>query len=181
MELRDSSRPGRPLVICAVVLCCLQVALAPQISILGGRINFMVVLAAVLAMSGNAERAVVGGFLCGLFYDLTASVPVGLMTLILTVASFVLANTQVASVGGGVDGWRSAGVFSVAVCLVYGLALLIMGEQSDIVYALFGHGLTSGILTAVVSIPFMAVARNADGAHRGFTVKGKGSRFKGLR
>ncbi len=66
----------------AIVAAVLQVALAPQVSILGGRFNFMLAFAVAVALRGDATQAVYAGFFSGLFYDLTATVPIGLMALI---------------------------------------------------------------------------------------------------
>lgn len=184
MEFRETQRSSRGIAIVAVVACVLQVALAPQLSILGGRINFMIILSAVLCFTGNADRAVVASFFCGLFYDLTAAVPVGLMALLLTVGSFALANTSAAQVGASNgDSLRLVAAFAVIVSVVYGIILLVMGVQSDILMSIFGHGLTSGILTAIVAIPFMLLSGGSDSSRRGFSArgKGKGTRYKGIR
>lgn len=182
MDLHESSRSQTSLAAVTVVAILLQAALAPQISLFGGTINFMLILAAVYAFSGNASRAVLAGFLCGLFYDLTASVPVGLMTLLLTIGSFVLANSSAAAIGASSQNtYRLVAVFCFAVCMVYGVALVIMGIQSDLVNSLLGHGLSTAILSALVSVPFFLASGTSDSSRRGFSAKSKGSRFKGIR
>ena len=95
--------------ILAVVAAVLQVALAPQISILGGRFNFMLAFALAIALRGDGAQAVYAGFFSGLFYDLTATVPVGLMALLTMLASFALSSIGGAGTSGSLVlrcGWR---------------------------------------------------------------------------
>ena len=67
---------SRTFVIAAIVCVLLQAGLAPQISIAGGRVNFMIILACLSVFSGDPTRAVVSGFFRGVFYDNSPSVPV---------------------------------------------------------------------------------------------------------
>ena len=88
MDLHEQGMSSRTFVIAAIVCVLLQAGLAPQISIAGGRVNFMIILVCLSVFSGDPTRAVVCGFCSGLFYDLSAAVPVGVMSLLLTVGSF---------------------------------------------------------------------------------------------
>lgn len=182
MDLRDTTHSNTALVVVTLIAVLLHVGIGPQISIFGGRINFMLVLAILYAFSGNARSAVIAGFACGLFYDLTASVPVGLMTLLLTIGGFVLSNTPSASVGSSLaDASRLSFVYAFAICIVYSLLLLIMGVRSDVMATVFGHGFTSAIITGLVTIPALMFSGVLDGQHRSFSSRGKGSRFKGIK
>ena len=101
--VHGSTRAGdelRTFVIAAIVCVLLQAGLAPQISIAGGRVNFMIILVCLSVFSGDPTRAVVCGFCSGLFYDLSAAVPVGVMSLLLTVGSFALVHSAVGQTGG---------------------------------------------------------------------------------
>ena len=98
--LENTTHSNTALVVVTLIAVLLHVGIGPQISIFGGRINFMLVLAILYAFSGNARSAVIAGFACGLFYDLTASVPVGLMTLLAYHwLDLWLSNTPSANVG----------------------------------------------------------------------------------
>lgn len=181
MDVRDPGRTRRALIIAVIVAMVLQVALAPQISILGGRINFMLALAGACALTGDSSMTVWVAFICGLFYDLTAAVPVGLMTLILTVSSFVLAGTTGASAGGLSS--RSIQLFfiyALIVCFINGIALFVLGIEGSILSALFGHGLASAALSTVAAMGFMIVQGRSDTGSRSFTARGTkhGSRYK---
>ena len=50
MAYHDAPQTTRSLAILAIICCVLQVALAPQISVFGGRINFMLILAGVIVL-----------------------------------------------------------------------------------------------------------------------------------
>ena len=94
MDLHEQGMSSRTFVIAAIPVCVLlQAGLAPQISIAGGRVNFMIILVCLSVFSGDPTRAVVCGFCSGLFYDLSAAVPVGVMSLLLTVGSFALVHS----------------------------------------------------------------------------------------
>ena len=75
MDLHEQGMSSRTFVIAAIVCVLLQAGLAPQISIAGGRVNFMIILVCLSVFSGDPTRAVVCGFCSGLFYDLSAAVP----------------------------------------------------------------------------------------------------------
>lgn len=181
MDFRDQGPSPRTFVITAIVCVLLQAGVAPQIEIAGGRINFMIILVALGAFSGDASRAVWCGFLSGLFYDLTAAVPVGVMSLLLTVGSFVLVHGNW-GLSASTAATRSVliGVFSFIVNAVYSIILLFMGLESNILIAVFGHALPSAILTGLVAVPVLALTGFGASAS-GFSARGSrqsGMRFK---
>lgn len=165
----------------AIIAAVLQVAIAPQISILGGRFNFMLAFAVAVALRGDATQAVYAGFFSGLFYDLTATVPIGLMALITTVCSFALASVG----GAGTSGFSStsirlAGVGIFAACIVNAVALVLLGAEGNILFSL-GHGAVTAILTSIASIPFLMASGSPSAlSGGGFSARGgrSGSRFK---
>lgn len=87
MDLHEQGMSSRTFVIAAIVCVLLQAGLAPQISIAGGRVNFMIILVCLSVFSGDPTRCRRVRFCSGLFYDLSAAVPVGVMSLLLTVGS----------------------------------------------------------------------------------------------
>lgn len=189
MEVRDPGRARRTIIIAALVAAALQVALAPQLAILGGRINFMLAFAGAVALGGDSSAAVYAGFFGGLFYDLTAAVPVGLMALIMTIGSFLLAAAA-GGAGGGLSSRSMQFVFCYALgaCLLNGLVLFFMGSEGSILIALFGHGLVSAVLTTIASACFLFFLGRSEGSGPGFSARGhkgarraRGSRYKGLR
>lgn len=180
MRLHESAASSRTYAIMSVVACLLQVGLAPQISLFGGTFNFMVVLALTLALAREVHASVICGFLCGLFFDLTSAVPVGLMALVLTIGSFAV-STMARGMAPGitVEGVRLAIVSMVVVNIVYAVSLYVLGVQSDLMWTL-GHGLSGAVLDSVACLPFIA-AGGGSAPSRGFAVRAGGSRLKGLK
>lgn len=181
MNLRETGRGSRPIWVVAVIAAVLQLAIPPQISIASGTVNFMVALALVLSLSCDPSSAVYIGFASGLFFDLTSSAPIGLMTLILTVASFVVATSSHGVLGGfTTDSLRLVAIGIVAVNLINGLCLFFMGVQTNFLWALFGHGISSSILdmlAAALTLFFMGSSTT----QRGFSSRSRGGRYKTLK
>lgn len=178
MQLRESGNTARTAQVLAIVAAVLQVALAPQISIAAGTVNFMVVLAITLALSSDASSAVFIGFFSGLFYDMTSSAPIGLMALILTVVSFLVSASARGAMGGLTRESIRLAVLGIAIVNVaYGICLFVMGEQTDLLWAVLGHGISSTVLDSLVALVFLMVAAPSS-SQRSFTARPRSSRYK---
>lgn len=178
MEFKNAKHTDRTSLYLAIACVVLQAALTPQISLGGGTVNFMAILAVATALREPPTRAVVTGFCAGLFFDLTTAAPVGLMALLMTVLAFIV--NQSYGMRGSMSPSTQYTVGAVAVValnLVFGLLLFFMGVQTDILVALFGHGLWTGIFTALVQIPFLAFA-GVPAPSYGFSGASAGKRFK---
>ncbi len=131
--------------------------------------------------SGDPTRAVVCGFCSGLFYDLSAAVPVGVMSLLLTVGSFALVHSAVGQTGGTPSARGvTVGAFALVINVIYSIILLFMGLETSFVVAIFGHALPSSILTGLVAIPFLMSGVVPQSGY-GFSARGgrqTGMRFK---
>ena len=177
MEFKNSPKKGSAQKDAAlIVICCvLQAGLAPQIALGDGTVNFMLVLAIISSIKEAPSRAVVTGFLAGLFFDLTSATPVGLMALLLTVLSFVL-NRSFGTLGGLEHKTQIAvgAVASVALNMCFGLVLFVMGIETNILVAIFDDGLWTGMLTAIALVPFVLLGGASTPAY-GF---GSGTRYK---
>lgn len=182
MEVRDHHKARRTVAVVAIVCVLCQLALSPQISVLGGSVNFMMILAGCVALLRGGGTGVAVGFAAGALYDLTAPVPVGLMMLVLTVSSFALGLGERNRIGESFSG--SVKLFAgmaVAADLVYGIGLLLMGAEHNVLIALLGHGLASAVLTTLVASLFILVLSSAEGG-RGFSAKGgKGAHLGRIR
>lgn len=178
MEFREQQKSSSSIIALVVISLILQAGLSSQVSIAGGTINFMLILTAVFALQGDASKTVIAGFLCGLYFDLTSSTPVGLMALLLTIGSFVLVHSSAVQ-GGSTTSSQVliVFVFALAINVLFGLALFAMGVQTSLLIALFGHGLATSVLTAIVSFPVVAVF-GAPAPAYGFSKKFNGTRFK---
>ena len=167
MDLHEQGMSSRTFVIAAIVCVLLQAGLAPQISIAGGRVNFMIILVCL--------------FCSGLFYDLSAAVPVGVMSLLLTVGSFALVHSAVGQTGGTPSARGvTVGAFALVINVIYSIILLFMGLETSFVVAIFGHALPSSILTGLVAIPFLMSGVVPQSGY-GFSARGgrqTGMRFK---
>ncbi|MDY4040584.1 MAG: rod shape-determining protein MreD [Collinsella sp.] len=166
----------------ALAALLLQVGVAPQISILGGRFNFLAALACALAPGLAPGRAALVGFACGIAFDLTASTPVGLTSLVLTVACFAIAtSTQGMPLGLTAAGVRLTGLGILAAELASGLGLFLMGVEGSLVTAILSHGLVSAALTLLAALPLLMIAPTGD-TGRGFSARSRGgTRYKVLR
>lgn len=178
MEFRDQQKSGSSVVALVIVCLILQAGLSSQVSVAGGTFDFMAILAVIYAFQGDASKAVVAGFLCGLYFDLTSSTPIGLMALLLTVGSFVLVHSSAVQGGSTLSSQvLTVFTFSLAVDVLFGLALFAMGVQTSLFVALFGHGLATSVLTAFISVPFLALF-GAPAPTYGFSKRSGGTRFK---
>lgn len=150
----SSRAQSSDLVFFLVCLVC-QLALATQLNIAGGTVNFMLIFAGVTADKGNIDRATLFGFSAGLAFDLTSTTPVGLMALLLTLGSFLYATIfgGQSTEGSGLQVLRFAGL-SLAVNVVFGLALFFMGVSTNFLAAVLLHPVMSAFLTALVSWVF---------------------------
>lgn len=178
MEVRDPHRQRRSLVIACVVAAVLQLALAPQISLFGGAFNFMLVFALCMSLGNEVGTAVLIGFFSGLFYDMTSAAPVGLMSLLLTIGCFSLATvSRGISSNVSTDSMRLIAVAILAINVINGVALLLMGVEGGFVSAVLVHGLASTVLDVLASLPFLVLV-GASEPKKGFTARAKGTRFK---
>lgn len=163
MEVHDKYSARRTVGILAVVCVVLQMALSTQISIGGGTVNFMLILTGTVALLSGSRAGCVAGFLAGTLYDFTMPVPAGLMMLILSVTGFILGSGERNRLAEQLD--VSLKLFAIACCavnLVYAIALLLIGTQSDILTAIFGHGVASILLDVIFALPFFYVLARAD-------------------
>ncbi len=180
MIVNDSSKNRSTLIVLAVVLAVLQLGVVPNVALVNGRANLSLVLVAVACLGGSTASAPAIGFACGLFYDLAGSGPIGLMALLLTLVGFALASAGRSRVAD--DFGASIAIFiplSLAVGILYACVLLICGQSSSIVDALFFRALPGAVLDCIAfSIVSFVLSRGS-----GSSMGGKGgSRFstKGL-
>lgn len=171
MQIQDKHRQRQTVIVLAIVCAVLQLSLAHVFGLGSGHPNFCFVFAACIALLMGGTTGTVCGFAAGLLFDLTTTGPLGLMSLLLTVASFALGmnvrntfseNPQVAIVEGGIAAF--------AVSLFYSLAMLFTGEASSLIDVLFFRALPTAVLTFVAYLPFAFVL-----SHRNRIKSGLGS------
>lgn len=186
MDLRDRTSSTRQTVILAVICAVCQLALAPNVGIADGRANFAIVFVMCVCYLGGGERAVIGGFAAGLFFDLSTTGPIGLMALLLTVAAFLSGGTgHVSFTDSPSDVGRSYLVVTAIVTVVYQLSMLFVGQAANFGDAIVLRALPSVILDCIAFIPFaiaLSRVRPSSGGLSTPTRRGRGGHFstKGL-
>lgn len=158
MQIQDRNRQRKTVVILAIVCGVLQLSLAHVIGLGSGHPNFALIFAICMALLQGGTAGVVSGFAAGLLFDLTTTGPLGLMSLLLTVAAFLLGskernsfaeNPQVAVVEGGIA--------ALVVSLIYSLSMLLAGDATSILEVIFSRALPTAVLTFVLYLPFAFV------------------------
>ncbi len=185
MIVNDTSKNKRSVIILGIVLAVLQLAIVPNVALVGGRCNLALVFVALACLGGAPAAAPALGFGAGLFYDLAGSGPIGLMALLLTLVGFALASAGRSRPGD--DAAASITIFvpvSLAVGLVYAIVLLLLGQASSFVDVVFLRALSGCVLDVVAFAICAFVLARFDSSPSGFGGKGSrgGSRFstKGL-
>lgn len=182
MIVNDQSQLTRRLVALGAVCFVLQLAVAPYLAIGGGHPNFCLVFAFVASLMGGGVASLLAAFVSGLFFDLTSSTPVGLMSLLLVVASYVL-NPQDRDrlVEEPVRAARDSAFLVLAVELVFQLVLCLVGQGGSIVDVLFLRWLPASLWDCLVLVPFVVVYSHpaSDVLTLGGSTKSlKGKRYK---
>lgn len=158
MQIQDRNRQRRVTVVLAVICLVCQLAFSHVIGLGSGHPNFAFVFAVCMALLRGGTLGVVSGFAAGFVFDLTTTGPMGLMSLLLTVCSFVLGykvrnsfaeNPNVALAQGAVS--------ALVVSLIYSLAMLIAGDASSIVDVIVFRALPTALLTFIAFVPFALV------------------------
>lgn len=187
LELNNSGRTRSALIAAIVACAVLHLAIAPQVSLFGGRFNFMLALTVSLAISGDSRSLVYIGFFSGLFYDLTTSSPIGFMALLLAITGYAVAlMSRGLSSGFGMETIRAVVLAVVVVNVVYALGLFLMGVETNLLLSIGVHGLASSVLDLLACVPFLILGGRSSGGYgkggrgaRGLSYAGK--RYKSLR
>lgn len=185
---------SRPMIASFAIAAVLQIIIGSQLSLFGGNVNIMLALVAVLAVGGDPRSLAYIGFFAGLFFDLTSAVPIGLMSLLLTLVGFFAATASRGISGGfSMQSLVVVLISIVTVNVIYALALFFLGVETNLLISLGVHALASTVLTALAAAAMLALLPHAAPAHgrvprmtmrsAGFraSVRPKGMRFKGLR
>ena len=155
MQIQDKHRQRRTVILLCIVCVVLQLAFAHAIGLGNGHPNFMFVFAACVALIQGGTTGVVCGYAAGLFFDLTTTGPLGLMSLLLTICSFILGmNVRNVFVDDPRVALVEGALAALGVNLIYSIAMLIAGDASSIVDVVFFRALPTAVLTFVAYLPF---------------------------
>jgi len=146
------------LVLIGFIAVILQIALAPNIAIATVVPNLIMIAVAVAALSSNATRSAVYGFILGFCYDLFSQGPIGVMALILTVMGYALSTLNKGS-------FESNWVIEFMVVLValllgevvHGVVLAVIGYDSDFLFSLVFRSLPGALFEMVIAVIVLAV------------------------
>ncbi|OFK24314.1 MULTISPECIES: rod shape-determining protein MreD [Olsenella] len=158
MQVHDTNRHRRDSSLLALACLVLQIALAPNLALANGHINFALVFCAVISLTVGGSWGVLCGFVAGLVFDLCTTGPVGLMAFLLTVASFVMGMESRNRLQD--DSSAAMILFFIVcfgVCFAYNLAMLLVGQASSVVDVLFLRSLPTFLLTSLTFLPFAYV------------------------
>ena len=72
------------------------------------------------------------------------------------------------------------GVAALIANMAYGLCLFLLGDQGDLLWALGGHGISSTVLDLLAAAIFLAATASSS-SQRGFSARGRGTRYKVLK
>ncbi len=167
MQVNDSLRSRRMLLLFAGICLVLQVCLAPNIGFDNGRINFAIVFSGIYALSRGGKPAVVAGFVAGLVYDLLTTGPIGLCAAICTISSYFLGIEERNRFADGfVSVTSSFGIAALASLVVYHLSMFLVGFGTGVVELVFLRTLPSFAMTFVCYLPFAYFqVASSSGAH----------------
>lgn len=159
MQVRDANVRRRGLVLAAVITGFLQLAVAPNISLFSGHANFCLAFAAYVALSIGGPTGVVCGFLAGLFFDFSATTPIGLMAFELCLMSYLLGverrNRLVDGLGNAV---RLFALAAAVVELLYFSVMLIVDGSDGFAWMIAGACVPSIALDILVFAAYAAFA-----------------------
>ncbi len=175
MQVKDSNRNRRDFLTLAAICLVLQVAVAPNIALGNGRANFGLVFAGVASLLVGGQFGVFCGFLAGLIFDLSTTGPIGLMSFLLTIGSYVVgieARNRIAD--DFVGSMRQFAQMAFIVSLAYHVAMFLVGEATSVMDVVLLRTLPTFALTLLGFAPFAYVISHATGS--ALTLGGKPSK-----
>lgn len=174
MQVADKNRDRRGTLVLAIVCAVLQLALAPNIGIGNGRANLALVFTVCAAFNIGGRKGVLAGFFAGLFFDLSATGPIGLMAGLCAVAAYVLGqegrNRMAGEFGASVVEFS---ITTLVVSLIYHLAMLMVGQSSSFLDVVALRTLPTAFLTILAFLPFAWYYSRSAGAGPSLSMGGR--------
>lgn len=155
MKFKDSSRYRRDFTVLALICLVVQIAVAPYIGLGNGRVNMALVFAGIVSLLVGGRTGVLYGFCAGLIFDLSTSGPIGLMSFLLTITSFVAGSEVRNRIGDNFAGAMRAFFWMDAfVSVLYHVAMFLVGEATSVMNVLLFRTLPTLVLTMLAFAPF---------------------------
>ena len=166
MQVKDKNRNRRSIGAIALICLFLHHAIGPIIGLGAGHANFCLVFAGVIALTIGGSTGVLCGFVAGLVYDLSVTSPIGLMSLLLSLASFGMGfEVRDRIADDRLGSLVPFGIATFAVELIYHLCMLFTGQSSSLLDVIVFRTLPSTILTILAFVPFALVLGRAHGGN----------------
>ena len=155
MQVKDSNKFRRDFGALALFCLFLQVAVAPNIAFGNGRANMALVFAGLVSLLVGGQIGVLCSFLAGLVFDLSTTGPIGLMSFLLTIASFVSGMEARNRIGDDfVGSIRLFTWMAGAVTLVYHFTMLLVGDATSLMDVIVLRTIPTLLLTVLAYAPF---------------------------
>lgn len=165
MQIKDSNRNRRDFGTLALICLLIQIAIAPNIALGNGRANMALVFSGLVSLMVGGKLAVICGFLAGFVFDLSTTGPIGLMSFLLTVGSFVLGievrNRLADDFRGSMTTFT---IYAAIVSLLYHAAMFLVGDAASLIDVVFYRTLPTLLLTVLAFAPFSSVISHATGS-----------------
>lgn len=167
MQITNTNRSRRDILILGLICLVLQLAVSPLIGIASGHANFAFIFSAIVALSIGGTTGVIYGFIAGLLFDLGATSPIGLMALLLTVSSYFLGTECRNRISDDPrNAFACCTLAAFVVSLLYSLAMPLVGQADSFVDIFVMRALPSFFLTWLFSIPFCLYYARSEGQGR---------------
>jgi rod shape-determining protein MreD len=154
-----------------------QVIVAPNIAVAGAVPNIILITVIISAIRLPSGAATVFGFVLGLFADLFAIGPFGLMMLIMTLIAFIVSSLNKGTFTGH---WLLEALLVVIAALfvelLYGVVLVLVNPDLDIAASLLPIVLPATLFDALLGLLILLIVKLLGG--RGSQGQGMGS-FRG--
>lgn len=135
------------------VSAVLEVSLAPRISLLGARPDFLLTCGLCLALVSTRAGGAVAGFVSGLLIGALSGATMTIYLLSRTITGFALATAAPMN-----PTMRTGPLLVAAASLVAGLMVFFMAPRPDIAQTL-GATILSAAYNGVIAVPLYAMAR----------------------
>ena len=175
MQLANTPKTKKNLYILALICATIHLGIAPNLSLGLGVANACLIFAFCATTALEGTRLLWVCFIAGLFFDLTTTGPVGLMSFELLCIGFLGTSEDRAHMGD--DTLTIIKTFSldcVVVTLVYCLAMWVVGDTSSFFEAIILKALPTCIITIIYFLPFLYVFSRSSSFGPSFSTKKKG-------
>ena len=161
MQSRSQEFSRTQLIVIGLILVVLELVFSGQVRPFGVSANLLFVLCALIALTRGEAAGAIGGFVCGLAYDMLGSFPVGLCPLLWTLAGYMLGKLNATALREGVA--RAALPFAVVdlvTCALHLSLLAAFGIEVSLGIALVGRVVAQVVIDTLIASLVFAYAHH---------------------